>query len=477
MMWLVIAALLLAAAIQSIGYYQKSAHVFNMKSEVDGVVSRIYAEAANEGSDINEATLTKVISDHNTAHGTDGIVISYNSVSTVAAGPSGDENYGFERASSLQTFYLKAKSDAVDDAYVVYFFKDTANFKQGISVVTENRIDPIASGEATPGVTTSPTETATATPSPSTSSSATPSPTETSIGETANNETPTPTPTPVATETTPTPTSTPRPTVEPAPFPSATPTPTVAPPNPSIKSTADIVAFDTAGSLWNYGQLITTDKGRVGVGNGDTSIPTSFFVTDWNGDGIQDLVLQKTNGQLELRTGLRNGGFSTSSIGDFGWAAYDITIGKWKKSDTLPSIIAIEKSTGDLYLYANTNGAAPTSRTKFNIGWAGLGINLLDYDRDGNMDIIAKFSNGDLRLYRTDGAGSLINESRPVINTGWNIMDSIRVISGAEGDGTRGIVARMASTGELYYYPINTSSWGASRKFNFGWNGYRIAGN
>lgn len=446
MMWLVIAALLLAAAIQGIGYYQKAAFIYDMQTEVNGVAANAHAAAAINGGYMDDTVLSSVVADNNAKHNTDNITVTYGSILATAAGPVGGNDPGFELASvvtaagSDTVYYLKASSTLVSDKYAVYFFKGTPSFTQGVSTVAKTTIDAGGTDAAiVPGGSTT-------TPATTAAPTATASPTATTS------------PTPTATAT-------------------PTPTATVAPANPSIKSAADIVGFDASGALWNYGQLVTTDKGRVSISNGDTSVPTSFFVTDWNGDGIQDLVLQKTNGQLELRAGLSGGGFTTSTIGNFGWDGYDITVGKWKTTDSLPSIIAIEKSTGDLYLYANTNGAAPTSRTKFNIGWSGLVINLLDYDKDGNTDVIAKFSNGDLRLYRTDGNGTFINEARPVINTGWNIIDSMHSISGAEGPGTTGIVGRVASTGDLYYYPVGTSSFGPSRKFNFGWTGYRIAGN
>jgi hypothetical protein len=49
MMWLVIAALLLAAALQGIGYYQKAAYFYDMQTEVDGVAANAHAAASMNG--------------------------------------------------------------------------------------------------------------------------------------------------------------------------------------------------------------------------------------------------------------------------------------------------------------------------------------------------------------------------------------------------------------------------------------------
>lgn len=218
-MWLVIAALLLAAAIQSIGYYQQAANVYLMQDEVTGVVADIHAASAMEGGTINEALIHAVLEKHNTAHNKDGIVVSYGSVTANAAGLSSDS--GFERASAVAASspanvnYLRASSDAVDRSYVMYFFAPTRSFPQGITTVTKDRIDGGGLGEiATPGETTQPSETATASPSAEPTETATPestptpTPTETATPVPTPTETATPTPPPVVVTPTPTPTPT-----------------------------------------------------------------------------------------------------------------------------------------------------------------------------------------------------------------------------------------------------------------------------
>jgi outer membrane biosynthesis protein TonB len=229
MMWLVIAALLIAAAIQSIGYYQQAANVYLMQDEVTGVVANIHAASAIEGGTINETIINTVLAAHNTAHNTDDIVISYGSVTANAAGFAGDS--GFERASAVAASspanvnYLRASSESVEDSYVMYFFAPTRSFPQGITTVTKTRIDSgdlgevATPGEATPTPTPTPSETATAVPEAEPSATATPTPTETVA--------PSPIPTPTATETVP-------PVVEVTP----TPTPTPTPP-PVVKTVID----------------------------------------------------------------------------------------------------------------------------------------------------------------------------------------------------------------------------------------------
>jgi uncharacterized protein with LGFP repeats len=210
MMWLVIAALLLAAALQGIGYYQKASNVYLMKDEVNGVVANVHAASSIEGSPISDDLLDKVIGDHNAAHNNDGIVISYGYVTANAAGDA-KHDYGFDLASATTStsvssvYYLKAASESVDDSYVLYFFSETRTFPQGISTVPKARIDGGDFGEiATPGETTQPTETSSPSPSAEPTVSSTPEP----------SATPTPTPPPGAASV-PTETSTPTPTPPP----------------------------------------------------------------------------------------------------------------------------------------------------------------------------------------------------------------------------------------------------------------------
>jgi len=55
MMWLVIAALLLAAALQGIGYYQKAAFLHQMESDASGAATVITAYASQNSGNIDLA--------------------------------------------------------------------------------------------------------------------------------------------------------------------------------------------------------------------------------------------------------------------------------------------------------------------------------------------------------------------------------------------------------------------------------------
>lgn len=249
-----------------------------------------------------------------------------------------------------------------------------------------------------------------------------------------------------------------------------------------IDSPADIVAFDSRGELWNYDKAGSGTGSRKSISPAGNPIPSSFHVVDWDGDKVQDLVVKTTAGELNFWKGLPDGTFRISSIGTGGWKDYDITVGKWKKTDALPSVIAIEKATGDMYLYPNSNDLGFATRSKFDFGWKDIPIQLLDFDQDGNADIIGKFQdgvlrNGELRQYRTNGNGSFIVEARKAVGTGWNAVDSVAVVHDAEGPGTVAFVAREISTGILFYYKIENSAIAERRQIGNGLSGYKMPGN
>ena len=232
--------------------------------------------------------------------------------------------------------------------------------------------------------------------------------------------------------------------------------------NLSIKSSADILAYDNQGAFWNYGPL-TGGSARRSLGNDGAGFPESFHVTDWNADGIQDVLVQKANGQLQLKRGMLGGGLILSNIGQ-GWNGYDITVGKWKKSDKYPSIIAKSQTTGELFAYGNTTGGTVSSRVKLGSGWKGYSLYLLDWNKDGSTAVVAKNS---------AGPGVFLNEGRATIGSGWNSLNSIQTVTGHNGSGTVGIVGRDAA-GQLHYYQANKNTWAARKTIGWGFESYRL---
>lgn len=249
----------------------------------------------------------------------------------------------------------------------------------------------------------------------------------------------------------------------------------------SISSTSSVAAYAPDGGLWSYAWMtpgVTPE--RRAIGPAGAAIPKAFFVTNWNSDeaGVPDMIGQNKNGTLTYREGITTGQFKDHTIGS-GWDNYDISVGKWKKTDQYPSVIARNNATGGLFHYGNPSGNGLSAPVKIGAGWNGLSFNLLDWDKDGNTDVVAKNASGQLKLFRTNGAGSFISENRATIGSGWNSMSSVRAVSGLHGSGSVGLRARD-SAGVLHYYQANKSAWAPGRlgRHNtIGWGSYTIAGN
>ncbi|TSE15699.1 hypothetical protein B1A87_007080 [Arthrobacter sp. KBS0703] len=247
--------------------------------------------------------------------------------------------------------------------------------------------------------------------------------------------------------------------------------------NFSIDSTANVVAYDAGGTLWSYtsvSQGLQTAARRA-IGPAGAALPKAFFVTDWNADVVPDLIVQNKNGTLTFRQGISTGGFTDSTIGS-GWQNYEITVGEWKRTDKYPSIIARNNATGELFNYGNPSGKNLSPRVKIGAFWNGLSFNLLDWDKDGNNDVVAKNAAGQMKLYRASGGGSFISETRATIGSGWNSMTSIRTISVPGPHGSVGLMARDIA-GVLHYYQTGKSSWAPRQTFTSGWSSFTLAGN
>lgn len=242
--------------------------------------------------------------------------------------------------------------------------------------------------------------------------------------------------------------------------------------SPSIRSTADVIAADSAGTLWNYP---SNGKGgllpRVKIGSGWSSLK-SGMVTDWNSDGVLDLIAQWNDGQLSHYAGKFDGGFHPAKTIGRGWSDYSVTVGQWRSSDRYPGIVASDSS-GSLWFYPNSSGGGLSTRTQIGAGWRGFYLTMTDFDSDSRMDILAKKSDGTLVQYRSDGNGRFLSEPRRVVGSGWQIINAMTDLRGFAGLGQQGLMTRLTD-GRLAYYPFANGRWGGRSFVGAGWGTYNI---
>jgi hypothetical protein len=96
-----------------------------------------------------------------------------------------------------------------------------------------------------------------------------------------------------------------------------------------------------------------------------------------------------------------------------------------------------------------------------------------DVTGNGWADVLARTtSTGALVLY--PGNGTVLDTAAArTIGTGWNAMSAILRIGDLDRDGREDLVARQASTGELWFYPGTPTGFGARTRIGTGWNGMR----
>ena len=256
-------------------------------------------------------------------------------------------------------------------------------------------------------------------------------------------------------------------------YPSPTATPTVPTPSSKVLKT-----IDPAGKLWSYsapGNTTLTGRTEVETGWGAAK---QVLSVDWNQDGVLDIVSRWENGSLTMHQGIGGDDYKAPIIvGAGGWQNYDITATKLRTTDKYPGLVARNVVEGNLYYYTNPSGAAHGSRTKIGSGgWIPMTeINAMDWNNDGKMDLIVRNSAGKLLLYRTNGAGTILDETRPVVDYGWNIFESINAVPDFAGPGSVGFMGQTPA-GELSYYPIVNGKFGAPTTVGlYGWNGYIVA--
>jgi uncharacterized protein YkwD len=239
---------------------------------------------------------------------------------------------------------------------------------------------------------------------------------------------------------------------------------------PLVKA-GDLLALDSAGNVWNYKDKATTGRTLLVSGWGAAK---KLNVVDWNSDGIQDIVTQWKSGILSVHYGKANGSFSTSNtLAATGWADTEFSVGKYINGNKYPNIIAKDTS-GNLWGYGNPTGSSLGQPSLMASGWQALQPHLIDWDKDGNMDILAKnTATGQVILYRTDGAGNFKVEARKVVASNWGDK-TLTATRDYYGAGTQGFFV-LDADGKLYYYKTGDGVWISKVLEGSGWGSMNLS--
>ncbi|MFD9793201.1 FG-GAP-like repeat-containing protein [Streptomyces sp. NPDC059070] len=101
-----------------------------------------------------------------------------------------------------------------------------------------------------------------------------------------------------------------------------------------------------------------------------------------------------------------------------------------------------------------------------------------DFNGDRCNDVVVRVASGELRVY-APGCGRPLTSTAPYtrIGGGWNVYDALTSPGDLTGDGRADLIAREASTGDLYLYADNGAQNFKPRvKIGNGWKGYTLTG-
>jgi uncharacterized protein YkwD len=242
----------------------------------------------------------------------------------------------------------------------------------------------------------------------------------------------------------------------------------------AIKGPGDLVSVNSSGQLLNRPSLGNRQFGAqqvIGTGFGSAK---EIFVTDWERDGVFDVLVQWTDGRVTLHAGAVTGGFLPAvTLGQSGWAGMTLALGGWCANNRLPQLVALDGA-GNLWLYPNRGKGDLVARTLMASGVSANRLAMVDYDGDGFQDLLARQADGNVRLYRGSGAPAPRAETRTVVASGWADVTAIRPLQDVTGLNSTGLALRRAGD-VVQYWDLSTGALLSPSTITGAWAGQRLA--
>ncbi|WNI15151.1 N-acetylmuramoyl-L-alanine amidase [Actinacidiphila sp. ITFR-21] len=192
--------------------------------------------------------------------------------------------------------------------------------------------------------------------------------------------------------------------------------------------TGDVVARDSAGTLWYYkgtGDINAPLASRVKISTGWSAYSQITGVGDITGDGRPDLIARDSKGNLWLFKGT---GTSTvlaarTSIGS-GWNSYNLISGLADVTGDGKADLIARDTGGVLWLFKGTGSATAPFSARAKLG-GGSAYNAVlgtgDLNTDAKADMLTRDTDGKLWLFKGTGNAASPFAAKVQVGTGWGM--------------------------------------------------------